>query len=373
MKTERQNMNMKPLILIPILIIGLGLLPRAWAVIPAPDGGYPGGNTAEGQTALFSLTTGGFNTAIGWLSLRSNSIGSFNTAIGPGTLLANTADNNTATGTAALFSNTTGSSHTANGAFALFSNTSGVFNTAVGYRALYGNTTGHDNVALGHQAGTFLLSGSGNVYIGSDVNGNGGAESNRTYIRNIKDTTVSGGFADFVTVDLNTGVLGHASSSRRYKEDIHPMNNASEALYQLKPVTYRYKKEIDSTRSPAFGLIAEEVAEVNPDLVARNSQDQPESVHYEMVNAMLLNEFLKEHRKVEEQEASITRLKSTVAKQEATIAEQRKDFETTTAQQQKQLQALAATLNEQASQLQKVSAQLELNRPAPQQVALKIP
>jgi hypothetical protein len=161
-------------------------------------------------------------------------------------------------------------------------------------------------------------------------------ESDHTYIRNVNTTSVNGASADSVTVDLTTGLLGHATSSRRYKEDIKPMNNASQALYELKPVTYRYKKEIDSTQSPAFGLIAEQVAEVNPDLVARNPQGQPESVHYEMVNAMLLNEFLKEHEKTE--------------KLQATVA------------------SLIATVKQQAAQIQKVSAQLEASKPAPQVV-----
>ena len=126
-----------------------------------------------------------------------------------------------------------------------------------------------------------------------------------TYIGNINSTDISGGDTDIVTIDLTTGLLGHLTSSRRYKEDIKPMDKASEALYRLKPVTYRYKKEIDKTQSLAFGLIAEEVAEVNPGLVAHNAKGQPESVHYEMVNAMLLNEFLKEHKKVEEQQSKI--------------------------------------------------------------------
>ena len=137
-------------------------------------------------------------------------------------------------------------------------------------------------------------------------------ESNHTYIRNIKDTTVSGGDTNTATVNLTTGLLGHAASSRRYKEDIKPMEKASETLYQLKPVTYRYKKAIDRTRSPAFGLIAEEVAEVNPALVARDAQGQPESVHYEMVNAMLFNEFLKVHKTVQEQGATIARLEKQI-------------------------------------------------------------
>ena len=167
---------------------------------------------------------------------------------------------------------------------------------------------------------------------------------NHTYIRNIKDTSVNGGGADIVTIDLTTGLLGHATSSRRYKEDIRPMDKTSEVIYQLQPVTFRYKKEIDRTQSPAFGLIAEEVAKADPNLIVRDSRGQPESVHYEMVNAMLLNEFLKAHQKLEAQEATIAELKSTVA------------------QQQKGMEALT-------SQVQKVSAQIEVNKPAPQLTA----
>jgi hypothetical protein len=152
-------------------------------------------------------------------------------------------------------------------------------------------------------------------------------------------------------------LLGHATSSRRYKEDIKSMDKASEALYRLKPVTYRYKKEFDATQRPAFGLIAEEVAEVNPDLVAHNVKEQPESVHYQMVNAMLLNEFLKEHRKVEKQQAIVSQLKSIVARQE-----------TVRAKQQKEIEGLTATMKEQAAQIHRVSQQLELRNSAPQMV-----
>src|SRR5207249_3507319 len=212
-------------------------------------------------------------------------------------------------------------------------------------------TTGLTNIGIGLGAGSQLTTGGGNVFIG--VIGSVPGESSHTYIRNIKDTSVNGGGTDFVTVDLTTGLLGHASSSRRYKEDIEPMNEASKVLFALKPVSYRYKKEIDRTQSPAFGLIAEEVAEVNPNLVARNAEGQPESVHYEMVNAMLLNEFLKEHKKVDEQQAAIAELKSTVA------------------QQQKGMEVLTAQLKEQGAQLQKVSAQVEVSKPAPQVVVNK--
>jgi len=337
------------------------------ALFSDTNGGF---NTATGVYALYSNTSGFYNSAAGAYSLANNTDGNYNTANGYGALNSNTASYNTAVGFGALFKNTTGNVNTANGVFALYSNTTGgsntangisalynntdgINNTAIGSQALFHNTTGSENTALGRLAGVSQTTGSGNVYIGHGVGAVGG-ESNHTYIKNIKDTSVSGGGTDTVTVNLTTGLLGHATSARRYKEDIKPMDKASEALYRLNPVTYRYKKEIDATQRPAFGLIAEEVAEVNPDLVAHNVKEQPESVHYEMVNAMLLNEFLKEHKRVEEQQATIAQLKSTVAQQQ-------RDFQATVAQQQKQIEALTAGL-------QKVSAQVEMSRPAPQTV-----
>jgi hypothetical protein len=384
-------------LLITLALLCFVRLPRAQAVVPPPDGGYPNFNTAEGQKALFSLTTGSANTAVGWFSLESLATGSFNTATGAGTLLFNAADNNTAlgaaallfnttahdntaTGAAALLNNTTGNFNTATGAFALssnttfggssghdntavgydalLSNTTGAFNTALGAGALFSNTeahrntavgsgalglsTGSNNSALGHQAGLTSGTGNNNVYIGEGVFGVAG-ENDHTYIRNINTTSVSGGGTDTVTINLTTGLLGHLSSSRRYKEDVKPMERTSETLYQLKPVTYRYKKEIDSTQSPAFGLIAEEVAEVNSDLVACNAEGQPESVHYEMVNAMLLNEFLKEHRKVEEQQATIAQLKE-------------------------EIETIVAHSKEQDSKIERVSAQVQMSKTEPQVV-----
>jgi hypothetical protein len=351
-------------------LICFALSPAAHAVVPAPDGGYPGFNTAEGQNALFSLTTGAANTALGWRSLFSTTDGSFNTGVGVGALVLNNGSTNTAVGAAALLLNTTGSNNTAVGAGTLINNTtdrntavganalnadnSGTDNCAVGFEALTSDTTGGANTAVGRGAldqnvtGNFntaigkdagaSATGSGNVYIGHLIAGVAG-ENNHTYIRNIKDTSVNGGGADIVTIDLTTGLLGHASSSRRYKEDIRPMDKTSEVIYQLQPVTFHYKKEIDRTQSPAFGLIAEEVAKADPNLIVRDSRGQPESVHYEMVNAMLLNEFLKEHQTVEE-------LKATVA------------------QQKSQIDALTAGL-------QKVSAQLETSKPASKVVANK--
>jgi hypothetical protein len=360
-----------------LALLCFGLLPTMHAVNPPPGGFYSGFNTAEGQNALFSLTTGSANTAVGWFSLWGNTEGSFNTAAGAGTLLFNTADANTAFGAAALLFNTTGFNNTAVGAaallnntqgdsnvavgsqalnknteggnnnavgfLALFSNTTGGGNNAVGEVALFSNVTGHDNTAIGDSAGG-NITGSYNVCIGSGVEGVAG-ENNTTRISNIYATVqpVVGTDPDVVSVN-STGRLGRGNvSSRRYKHEIKPMEKASELLYSLKPVSFRYNKEYDVTQTLAFGLIAEEVAEVYPDLVGRNPEGQPESVRYEQINAMLLNEFLNEHGRGEEQDCRIQ-------EQETTIAELRSE-----------IRNLAALVNEQGSQLQKVSAQLQIN------------
>jgi hypothetical protein len=367
----------KPTIL-PLLIAGalacFGLLSKAEGVVPAPDGGYPGGNTAEGQKAVLNLTTGTFNSALGFLSLSALTTGNFCTGVGAGALLLNTADFNTAVGAAALLSNTTGSSNTAtglsalgnntegientatgfqallsnttgnantaNGTTALLRNTTGSFNTANGYRALENNTTGTFNIALGSFACGFVTTASNVIAIGTS----GANVSNTCFIGNIREVTTANADAIPVLID-SANQLGTQSSSARFKKEIKPMDSASEAVLALKPVTFHYKSE--ATGTPQFGLIAEEVAEVNPDLVVRDKNGEIYTVRYDAVNAMLLNEFLKEHRKVEEQEATITQLK--------------KDFLATVAQ-------LATRLDEQASQIQKVSAQLEVSKAAPQTV-----
>ncbi len=319
----------------------IGLVPNAQAVSPPPDGGYPGNNTAEGDNALFSLTTGTHNTAIGfnalysntsgsgntangWFALVDNTIGVQNTANGYKALISNiTGSRNTAIGAGALQSNATGVQNTANGYKALFSNTTGINNTAEGFEALYYNT-GSDNLGLGSNAGLNLTTGSGNVCIGQGVLGVAG-ESNTTRIRNVY-ASVASGRAVYVNSDNKIGTL---VSSRRFKDEIKSMDKASKAILALKPVTFHYKKEIDPNGSIMFGLIAEEVEQVDPDLVTRNDKGEAEAVRYEAVNAMLLNEFLKEHRRVQELE--------------------------------KQVEKLTAGL-------QKVSDQLELNKSAPQTV-----
>src|SRR6478735_2637151 len=235
-----------------------GLTPKVLAVVPAPDGGYPGGNTAEGDNALFTLTTGASDTAIGFAALGSNTTGDLNTAEGSGALLLNTTgSSNTANGNNALFhnttgfqnaaagfqallSNTTGNHNTADGDNALVHNTTGILNTAIGGHALDQNITGSSNVALGFQAG-FNITRNGNVCIGQNIVGLAG-ESNVTRIGNIGSTAQANGV--FVTVGAG-GKLGFQVSSRRYKDDIKPMDKASEALFALKPVSFRYKREID--------------------------------------------------------------------------------------------------------------------------------
>jgi len=310
------------------------------------------GNVANGNSALFSNTTGSNNTANGVGALAANTTGFTNTAGGLNALLSNTTGSeNTATGVGALAANTTGFDNTATGLNTLLSNTIGIANTGDGQGALNANTTGGGNVANGHEALFSNTTGSGNIALGDGAGfnlttgdnnidiGNFGvaAESNtirigtvgtqtRTFIAGISGTAVSGG----VPVRVNSsGKLGTAPSSQRFKEAIKPMDKASEAILALKPVTFRYKHELDPDGIPQFGLVAEQVEKVNPDLVARDEQGKPYSVRNEAVNAMLLNEFLKEHRKVEQLE--------------------------------KQVAALTAGL-------QKVSAQLDASKPAPQVV-----
>jgi hypothetical protein len=293
--------------------------------------------------------TGTYNTAIGFVSLSSNVNGNFNTAIGAGTLLTNTADNNTATGAGALLSNTTGDSNTANGTFALFDNTVGGGNTANGFAALGNNTTssfntanganallnnitgGDSNTAIGYEALKNNTSGSGNIALGAFSGGAvttadqvicigagvaGANEDNGCFIGAIFDATSSNGTAVFIN---SNNKLGTSTSSKRFKEDIKPMDNASETLFSLKPVTFRYKQSIDPDRKGQFGLVAEDVERINADLVVRDREGKPYSVRYDQVNAMLLNEFLKEHHRVEKLEATVASLVATVKEQAAQI------------------------------------------------------
>jgi uncharacterized coiled-coil protein SlyX len=380
--TFKRSMHRVPCrlaLLIPLALACFAFLPGAQAIC---DEGCDSSlfNAFLGDDALSSNTIGTGNTAIGWRSLFSNTDSSFSTGVGGGALSLNTGDSNTAVGTAALLLNTVGSQNVAVGTdalvfndsgadnaaigfFSLFENTTGGINTAIGGFALSNNTTGFNNIALGFAAGDLLTTGDDNIDIGNEGVadeagtvriGTDGTQT-RTFIAGISGVVVSG---TGVLVNAS-GQLGVAASSARFKDEIKPMDKASEAILALKPVTFRYKHELDPKGIPQFGLVAEEVEKVNPDLVARDEKGKPYTVRYEAVNAMLLNEFLKEHkafvqeqRKVQEQEAIIAHLTSAVANQEAAAA-----------QQQKQIEALTVGL-------QKVSAQLELSKPAPQ-TALK--
>jgi hypothetical protein len=474
-----------PPVLITFALVCFALVRNTQAVLPPPDGGYPGGNTAEGQNALQSLSGGAENTALGYQALfhdttgfqntatgyqalfsdttgrqsvangsqalYSNTTGWYNTATGFRTLYWNTTGcfntgngfvalafnttgaENTAVGSLALYINTTGNDNTANGFEALSDNTTGFNNTAIGAGALFSNTSGESNTATGERAlsstgtgsnntanGTNTLSGgrNGNVtagwsnntavganaliggiaaigdldnntavgagtlplsmggqnniaigyQAGSNVGGLGPANNNieignpgdpagsdgdtirigdvqtRAFNAGIYGTTTGSTTTLPVIVDSN-GQLGTAPSSRRFKKDIKPMEGASQSILALKPVSFHYKS--DTTNTPQFGLVAEQVAAVNDALIVRDKNGKPYTVRYDQVNAMLLNEFLKEHRKVEDLEATIAQLK--------------KDFRATVAQ-------LATRLDEQAAQIQKVSAQLEVSKPAPQTV-----
>jgi len=351
------------LLLMVLVLAWIGPSPSAQAVNPPPDGGYPYLNAAEGTDALFSLTTGSGNTAAGFDTLYDNTTGSLNTAAGANALFSNTTgventaigfdalninttgNHNTATGVFVLGINSTGNNNTADGYGALFHNTTGNSNTAIGRHALFKNTIGDENIALGVSAGSALTIGNNNIDIGNgglagEANtiriGATGTQTN-TYMAGISGVTVAGGVG--VIVDAN-GHLGTVVSSERFKDSIKPMDKASEAILALKPVSFSYKHELDPAGIPQFGLVAEEVEKVNPDLVARDEQGKPYTVRYEAVNAMLLNEFLKEHAKVEQL---------------------KKDFESKIAEQQKQIAALGAGL-------QKVSAELEVSKSAPQTV-----
>jgi trimeric autotransporter adhesin len=301
------------------------------------------GNTAIGEEALFMNNLGSSNTAIGSLALHNNvGVTSANTAVGSSALHDNhDGEFNTAVGNAAL-SQSNGEFNTAMGDEALVSLHSGSSNTAIGGLALSALTQGGSNIALGRGAGLGVTSATGVIVIGTDFPG---ANVDFTcFIANIRDVQTQNTDAIPVLVD-SAGQLGTVSSSQRFKKEIKPMDKASEAILALKPVTFHYKS--DKKNAPQYGLLAEEVAKVNPDLVVRDKNGEIYTVRYDQVNAMLLNEFLKEHRKVEEQETTITQLK--------------KDFQATVAQ-------LTARLDEQAGQIQKVSAQLEVSKPAPQTV-----
>lgn len=272
-------------------------------------------NTGVGSQALHDNTTGNTNTAVGNLALYFNTTGFQNAATGGESLYRNTTGSgNTANGVYALFSNTEGVENTASGLGAMNLNTTGSGNTAIGADALRDNVTGQDNIAIGAYSGQFIT-GNSNIAI---ANGGVAGESNttrigsnqsRTFVSGIRGTTPSVADAVAVVIDSN-GQLGTVSSSRRYKEDINDMGSASDRLLQLHPVTFRYKESYASGEQPLdYGLIAEEVAEVFPELVVFNDENQPETVKYRLLSSLLLNELQKQHSELSGQVAEIAELK----------------------------------------------------------------
>jgi hypothetical protein len=402
-----------------LMIAFVGSVTTAFAVIPPPDGGYPNQNTAEGEDALFSLTTGAANTALGHHALHDITDSSENTAIGSNALAVSTAGPNTAVGGYALNFNTTGFDNTAVGDYSQYSTTTGHDNTSIGYKALEGNTTqnfntavgayaqtqgngsdnvaiglsalinggnqsvaigenalnsyGNQNVAIGYQA--FLsVGGNGNIGIGYEVGsqlnsqspqnliyigtrgvsgessairiGDGGVHTS-AFIAGISGVTVPDG----VDVVINSsGQLGTLTSSVRYKEAIRPMADTSKVVLGLRPVSFSYKGTLDPAESPQFGLVAEEVGKVDPDLVVRDNSGWPYSVRYQAVNAMLLNEFLKEHRELEQRRAIIKSQQEKIEQLEATVGR------------------LESSLNQQRDQLQRLANRTAIHE-APERVA----
>jgi hypothetical protein len=388
----RANYGLRPMrtALIAGALVCLWALPAVRAVVPAPDGGYANFNTAEGTDALFNLIGGWANTALGWRALfnttgASLSDGGSNTAVGSGAMLRNTTGSfNTATGRRALYYNTTGENNvaigfsalegnteaghnTAVGATALFSNTHGEYNTALGDSALYSNSTGDSNIAIGEYALYLNSTGTGNIALGGNAGSNLTVENNnidicnlgavndygvirigttnvqaQTYIAGIFNAVIPGGMTVYCDGAGHLGTI--KPSSARFKENIKPMDKTSEGILALKPVTFRYKQAADSAGLPEFGLIAEEVEKVDPHLVIRDEQGKPLTVRYEAVNAMLLNEFLKEHRRVQA-------------------------LEQTVLEAQKAISSLTTSLHEQALQIQKVNAQLATHDATPRVVS----
>ena len=294
-------------------------------------------NTASGQGALYSNTTGSSdtatgngaltrnisgvdNTANGYYALGNNTAGNSNTGSGQGALASNTTGNeNTAIGDSALAFNITGVDNTAAGYYSLYYNTTGNFNTACGLEALVNNSTGGSNIAIGFQAAVDVSGdNSNNIHIGSQgAFGDSGAIRIGTpvtqtsfYVAGVSGVNVSG-----AAVVINSdGQLGTVSSSRRFKEDIQDMGDASTGLLRLHPVTFRYKEPFaDGSKPIEYGLIAEEVAEVYPDLVAHSADGQIETVKYQVLDSMLLNELQHEHRQIDQQTETIRLLAARLA------------------------------------------------------------
>ena len=306
-----------------------------YAALNANNSGY--NNTAIGWQALFNNTTGYDNTANGAYALYNNTMGYLNTANGFEALFYNTTGYqntangyqalysndsgyyNTATGTSALYSNSSGSDNAAHGYQALYLNTTGSYNTANGVGTLYSNTTGSNNIALGYHAGSYLTTGSNNIDLGNPGLagesgvvriGTQGAQT-AAYIAGINGFGIGRGVPVYID---SFGRLGTLTSSRRFKQDIHTMDHASDKLMQLRPVIFRYKQAAgDGSHPLQYGLIAEEVAKVYPDLVQYDKAGKPFTIYYHLLTPMLLNELQKQHRQIVAQKSEIAAQKKEVA------------------------------------------------------------
>jgi hypothetical protein len=298
-------------------------------VLVAPGTTTTSNNVGVGFQTLSNLGAGVGNTAVGQSALNALTTGNYDTGIGFGALHADNAGYNTAVGTFAMYSNTTGVSNSASGEFALEANTIGNYNTALGQFALANNTTGSSNIAIGYQAAQSVSAGnSNNIHIGSfGASVDNGAIRIGTigtqisfFAAGVSGVTTGVNDAVPVVVDSN-GQLGTVSSSRRFKEDIEDMGNVSEGLMRLRPVTFRYQKPFaDGSKPLQYGLVAEEVAEVYPDLVTHSADGQLETVKYQVLDSMLLNEVQKQQGLIRQQQTEIDGLKEKLEKVEASLA-----------------------------------------------------
>jgi trimeric autotransporter adhesin len=293
----------------------------SYALLLNTTGNY---NAASGYKALYFNTTGNYNNAVGYTALENNTTGAYNSGIGAAALYLNTTGAyNSAAGDFALYNNSTGGYNNAQGYGALIHNTTGFYNAAMGVYALYSNTVGNNNLAMGQLAG-YYITGSNNIDIGSKGSGVDNAVirigtpgvQTTSYIAGVSGVNVTGG----ATVVVNaSGQLGVMSSSRRYKEDIRSMGDVSGRLLKLRPVTFRYKKADDNGQKPEqYGLIAEEVAQVMPELVVYNNKGQPETVAYQTLAPLLLNELQREHRQVAALKAEVSELRRVTTQLAAT-------------------------------------------------------
>jgi hypothetical protein len=312
-----------------LAIFSLGPSPAAWAQT----------NTAYGTDALISNTTGTNDSAFGANALERNTTGYNNTATGWDALTFNSSGyNNTATGIAALEGNGEGIGNTATGVNALANNGAGRYNVAAGWNALYfnkgddntaigsfalqDNGSGVNNIAIGVEAGFYLTTGSNNIEIGNQGNaGEGntiriGVEGTQaaTYIAGIFNATVTGGCQ---VVVASTGQLGCVTSSARYKRDVRDMADSSDKLMQLRPVSFLYKA--DETGARQYGLIAEEVEKVYPELVVHDAEGKAETVAYHLLPPMLLNEVQKLARHLDQKDEQIAALERQVVEIEALV------------------------------------------------------